>query len=880
MCQRGLRVLALLALALCALALQVAPAGAVFHGRSPRAARSGSNSQLRLTGLGPGGSVSGFIADSTNPFDPVADGYPPSDPTTGFTPKDESFAGVIHAEPPGGGAEESLYCIDINTDTYIGFGYILGTWDAANVPNVGYVARLLDEYYPNTNEPAALTDLNRKAAAVQAAIWFFSDRYVLSECSPLHDAVVSIVNRIRSEGPLTEPPPPSLAITPTRLSGPAGRVLGPFTVTTGNRLARRLHRLRTAPDATVNATGASMFSDPAGTVPIADGSAVPSGQKLWLRSTGPSSAVLQATARAVVPSGNVYLYDGNSGVSDAQRLILSRTAELTTTVQATAEFLPPGSLVVRKRIAGSAAGSQGRVVIQVTCDDGADRPDFAIPAGAPAGVTARTYSGIPAGTACTVIETSNGSTVGTAVVVTGDGQDVTIGSGASETVNLTDTYRFVGSLLVRKTIAGPAAGQQGAVTIHTACNGTALAPDFVIAAGSPAGTQTKQYDQIPAPASCTVTETTDGHTGTVSVVVEGSGRPVSVATGEIAEADITDTYGLLPGQLQVTKTIAGPLAGQQGTIVIHTVCNGTALTPDLIILGGAPAGDEAHIYSNVPTPASCVVTESADGHSDAVPLLVTGSPQTVTIAPGGSGAAHIIDTYGPAPGSLLITKTIAGRIAGRQGPVIIHTVCNGSPLSPDFVIGARTPAGSVSHSFSGIPAGSICTVTETADGATATVTATASGSSQTVTVPAGSATAVNLIDVYRRPPGLVRSVFQRARDYLKVTKTIAGSGARRHGPIAILVACGGPLQTFAFRIAAHTAGSVSRIFAGLRPRSRCAVTETTNGRTGTVTVRANGSRREVTIRTNRMVTVHLTDTFSPKPKPRPAPSPPTGLGLG
>ena len=47
---------------------------------------------------------------------------------------------------------------------------------------MGYVARLLEleEYYPNTDQPVALTDLNQKAAAVQAAIWFFSDRYVLS----------------------------------------------------------------------------------------------------------------------------------------------------------------------------------------------------------------------------------------------------------------------------------------------------------------------------------------------------------------------------------------------------------------------------------------------------------------------------------------------------------------------------------------------------------------------------------------------------------------------------------------------------------------------------------------------------------------------------
>ena len=150
------------------------------------------------------------------------------------------------------------------------------------------------------------------------------------------------------------------------------------------------------------------------------------------------------------------------------------------------------------------------------------------------------------------------------------------------------------------------------------CDGKALTPDFVIPAGTPAGDQTKQYDHIPAPATCTVTETADGHTSTVSVVVEGSGQTVSVPPGEIVEADISDTYGLVPGQLEVTKTIAGPLAGQQGMVVIHTVCNGTALTPDFVIPAGAPAGVQSQIYSPIPTPASCVVTETADGHTSAV----------------------------------------------------------------------------------------------------------------------------------------------------------------------------------------------------------------------------------------------------------------------
>ena len=65
-------------------------------------------------------------------------------------------------------------------------------------------------------------------------------------------------------------------------------------------------------------------------------------------------------------------------------------------------------------------------------------------------------------------------------------------------------------------------------------------------------------------ATCTVTETADGHTPTVSVVVVGSGQKVTVPPGAIVDADISDTYGLVPGQLEVTKTITGSLAGQQG----------------------------------------------------------------------------------------------------------------------------------------------------------------------------------------------------------------------------------------------------------------------------------------------------------------------------
>ncbi len=521
----GFRIRGVLALTLGLFLLNAAPGGAVFQpGAPPTRPVVGSNTELVMTGEGPGRALNGFVPNADNPFDPVVDGYPPSNPTTGFTRKDTGFAGILYGRPTGGREQLNLYCIDLYMFTRAGIGYRYGTWDAANVTNVGYVARLLNEYYPATDQPASLSSAYDKAGAVQAAIWFFSDSYVLSTTSPLRSTVVEIVNHIRAQGPLVEPPAPSLTLDPPQLSGPAGSVVGPFALATNNRV-RGHRRFRTAPDATVTATGGDMFSNAAGTVPIPNGATVPSGQKIWMRSAGPSTAELQATATAVVPTGNVYLYDGNRVFNDAQPLILAATATLTTTVQATADFVDPGSLIVTKTIAGPAAGSQGRVVIHEVCDDGTARPAFVIPAGAPAGRRSRTYRNIPAGTVCATIEASNGSVTGTNVVVTGDGQQVTIPAGGRDHINITDTYHHVtvtvplpvpdtGSLLLTKTIAGSAAGDQGPVAIHVVCDGTAL-PPLVIPAKSPAGSVTHNFEDIPARSSCTVTETADGATGTV-----------------------------------------------------------------------------------------------------------------------------------------------------------------------------------------------------------------------------------------------------------------------------------------------------------------------------------------------------------------------------
>ena len=300
------------------------------------------------------------------------------------------------------------------------------------MPNVGYIARILQEYYPTTGEPAAATDVNQRAAAVQSAIWYFSDGYVVRPDDPRPHR--TIVTAIVDDGPLPVPSPPNLTITPTTDSGPVGEPLGPFSVASDVGV-----------EITVFAQGGTIYSDPAGTTQIANGASVESGTQVWLRPDGdlPGTVTLNARGVASVPSGNVYLYDGNTPtVGDAQRLILAEDAEISTLSRATAEFFQASSLVVTKTIAGGAAGDQGAVTLHVSCDNGLER-DIDIDANEPAGDTATTIDGLPVGAECTVTEPTNGSSASVSVTTTYDGNPATIVADEIAGVTVTNTYETV-----------------------------------------------------------------------------------------------------------------------------------------------------------------------------------------------------------------------------------------------------------------------------------------------------------------------------------------------------------------------------------------------------------------------------------------------------
>ena len=73
-----------------------------------------------------------------------------------------------------------------------------------------------------------------------------------------------------------------------------GSVIGPFTVKTSKRRPGRAGRHS-------HRHGRDMFSNAAGTVRIANEPRCPTAQKIWVRSTGPSTVVIEATAEGNRP---------------------------------------------------------------------------------------------------------------------------------------------------------------------------------------------------------------------------------------------------------------------------------------------------------------------------------------------------------------------------------------------------------------------------------------------------------------------------------------------------------------------------------------------------------------------------------------------------
>ncbi len=173
-------------------------------------------------------------------------------------------------------------------------------------------------------------------------------------------------------------------------------------------------------------------------------------------------------------------------------------------------------------------------------------------------------------------------------------------------------------------------------------------------------------------------------------------------------------------------------------------------------------------------------------------------------------------------------------------------------------------AGTSSQTYAGIPAGTVCTATETATGATAALAVTSTGSPQALTIaPNGSGT-MNLVNTYQPLPGNV-----------VVTKTVTGAAAGLQSEVGILVTCSGPRVYAVVLPAGAPAGTYQRSIAGLPAGATCTVIEAVNGSNEAVDVSATGNRQQIEVppaASGTLALINNVEAVAPEP-PTPAPPP-------
>ena len=416
-------------------------------------------------------------------------------------------------------------------------------------------------------------------------------------------------------------------------------------------------------------------------------------------------------------------------------------------------------LIITKTIAGSSAGTQGAVVVSVNCG-GVVRGPFTLAAGSAAGTyTLANITGIPVGVSCVATETSTGVVLGSTVstTYTTSASGGTIGSGTSATVVVaesavpssiafTDTYpASEGSFAVTKTIAGAAAGSQGAVTINVNCGGTLYGP-YTVAAGATGLTNVATINNIPSGVVCKATETANGSSANLSAattvsVNNGAAVPSTMGSATIVNAQtrnvaFVNSYTNIPGSLTITKAFAGNATGQQGPLQFSVKCGSTNFGP-YTIPANATTAQTVTSLSGVPGGASCVVTEATTtlptNITTSTTASVNGSPPITTMTAGANivgGATQqvaFVNTYDTSFGNLEIYKSVNGATGTGLASLNFSVVCSGTTYGPFTTAAGIGSAGTtpVAVTFiNNIPTGSICAVSETNNGAASGQTVT------------------------------------------------------------------------------------------------------------------------------------------------------------
>lgn len=499
---------------------------------------------------------------------------------------------------------------------------------------------------------------------------------------------------------------------------------------------------------------------------------------------------------------------------------------------------------------------------------GAARSPFTVTAG-----TETLVKGIPLYASCTVSEDTNygqtAKSISPSVVVVQAAQAADPGSevtnehpafGSRPAIALatvTNTYSAA-TLVVGKTVAnGGALNQSGAsiayksasfTVVCTFDKGAGASTIYTSGTFSLASGATKTVTGLVAGAVCVVTETNAQGAASTSYTVTQDGATAAsgstTATTVTLVADtlanpanntvaFTNSYNI--GSLTVRKVVDGDAKDTWGnqSFTLHVTCTNTRTSTatvwdqDIVLTKtGTTQIPDQLVSSTIPAGSSCLVTEAANKDGGATSTTISTTPTVVT-----AGANPVIvatNTF--TNSSLTVSKQV-------QTAAVDET---GSPVYPatsyDFTATCTwegqtvlaTQAFTLSRlgtkTFTALPTGSSCTVTETSAGgadSTSILTTTGAGTattnstsaSLTLTTGANSAAVTNRYGVAS----------------FIVTKSPVGGAAAQFGagPFTIHVTCTSPTGVKAFDadVVLGTAGVWDRSIDNLATGSACTAVE-------------------------------------------------------
>mgnify|MGYP000898862057 CR=1 FL=1 len=353
----------------------------------------------------------------------------------------------------------------------------------------------------------------------------------------------------------------------------------------------------------------------------------------------------------------------------------------------------PGKIAVTKKVVGDIPAGK-TFAFDYVCDDAAKTSGSItdVVAG-----QAKESAEIPAGATCTVTERDasvDGFTLQTSTI-----DPVMVKSGEVASFEVTNTYTPVpGKIAVTKKVVGDIpAGKTFA--FDYVCDDAAKTSGSItdVVAG-----QAKESAEIPAGATCTVTErdaSVDGFTLQTSTI-----DPVMVKSGEVAALEVTNTYAPKVGKISVTKEVVGDIPAGK-TFSFDYVCNDPAKTSGSIL---NVAAGETKESGDIPDGAECLVTErEAEAAVDGF-ILECSAVDPVPVKAGEVAAVLMTNTYTPAPGNIAVTKKVVGDIPADK-TFSFDYVCDDPAKTSGSITDVAAGDTKVSRD---IPAGATCTVTE------------------------------------------------------------------------------------------------------------------------------------------------------------------------